>query len=340
MQHAKLCAPVDVELMSSKAIEAVYPSDFMMSESKLARLDLGWGESNIVNSTEDNIDYLMLFEPWQVKVNEKERKLYFTDVSEGFIYVLELNTRQVLKRMLVDGLPSYFDYFDDKFVLSTDRGIVQCIDSGHGMSIWATKVSGSNGICVGKEHVYVTCKRSNCIHVLDRESGEIISKISERGRGEGQLLFPHDLTLDNDENLLVCDSGNHRIQVFKKDGTHLYSFGKQGRENGCFESPKGIVYDKKTNSIIVSDTMNNRIQIFDNKRRFVKSFKVKNDDLAFMKPVGLAISYDLKELYVSDFGNHMIHIFRNWNKKVHNFESNLSKDFPFQDLTIQCSSTL
>ena len=329
-----------VELTSAKAIEAIYPSDRMLSESKLARLQLDSGGSNVVKSSDENINYLMLFEPYQVRVNEKERRLYFTDVSEGFIYILDLDTRQVLKRMLVDGLPSYFDYFDDKFVLSTDRGIVQCINMENGKINWTTEIPGANGVSCASDQIYVTCKKTNSIKVLSKRSGEVLSVISERGRKEGQLLFPHDLTLDLEENIIVCDSGNHRIQGFKKDGTFLYSIGKQGKENGCFESPKGIAYDKKTNMILVSDTMNNRIQLFDHKKAFVKSFKVKNDDLAFMRPVGLAISYGLGELFVADFGNHMIHIFVNWSKKVHNIEHLLSPNSPYSDLVFKFESSL
>jgi hypothetical protein len=58
--------------------------------------------------------------------------------------------------------------------------------------------------------------RSNFISVFEKIDNVPtgISTIGGRGSADGQLSRPWDLAIDNDHNLLVCDSGNQRIQKF------------------------------------------------------------------------------------------------------------------------------
>ena len=81
------------------------------------------------------------------------------------------------------------------------------------------------------------------------------------GTEEGQFKYPTEITCDHDGNYVVCDSFNHRIQVFTKKGKFLYFFGKEGLEEGQFKYPKGLTCDHDGN-YIVCDTLNCRIQVF------------------------------------------------------------------------------
>ena len=58
--------------------------------------------------------------------------------------------------------------------------------------------------------------------------------IGSSGDGNGQLNRPGGgVAFDGEGNLLVCDSYNHRIQVFRySDGTHLRTIGSRGAGNG------------------------------------------------------------------------------------------------------------
>ena len=63
-------------------------------------------------------------------------------------------------------------------------------------------------------------------------------------------------------HLLVCDSWNHRIQVFELSGKFLKKFGTKGSEIGEFNLPNStaVLSDGR---IVVSDFYNHRIQIFE-----------------------------------------------------------------------------
>ena len=49
--------------------------------------------------------------------------------------------------------------------------------------------------------------------------GQFLYKFGEKGNGDGQLNFLYDLCVDKYGNLLVCDTGNKRIQQFSSEGT-------------------------------------------------------------------------------------------------------------------------
>jgi sugar lactone lactonase YvrE len=86
--------------------------------------------------------------------------------------------------------------------------------------------------------------------------------IGSEGAGNGQFNQPcGGVAFDGEGNLVVADSYNHRIQVFRYgDGAHLRSFGSQGAGAGQFNVPYGIAFDG-AGHIIVSDWDNHRVQV-------------------------------------------------------------------------------
>jgi DNA-binding beta-propeller fold protein YncE len=113
------------------------------------------------------------------------------------------------------------------------------------------------------------------------------------GSGPGELLHPKGIAVDTSGNLVVVDSGNHRVQVgpyqcptilkrpakaacdnaqphglitrdqiFKQTGEVLRVFGKgPGKGPGEFDSPWGVAVDTSDGNLIISDTNNHRIQV-------------------------------------------------------------------------------
>ena len=61
---------------------------------------------------------------------------------------------------------------------------------------------------------------------------------------------------------MVCDTFNHRIQVFDLSGKFVAKFGTKGSGMGEFNRPvsAAVLSDGK---IVVSDNNNSRIQIFE-----------------------------------------------------------------------------
>lgn len=53
------------------------------------------------------------------------------------------------------------------------------------------------------------------------KDGNWLMSWGERGKEPGQFNTPHSIAVDANDNVFVADRGNHRIQVFDKDGKFL-----------------------------------------------------------------------------------------------------------------------
>jgi len=69
------------------------------------------------------------------------------------------------------------------------------------------------------------------------------------------------VAVDQEGNVFVADSDNHRVQKFTAEGKFLAQWGEFGEAPGQFNVPLGIAVDKEGN-VYVSDSHNHRIQKF------------------------------------------------------------------------------
>ena len=81
------------------------------------------------------------------------------------------------------------------------------------------------------------------------------------GSENGKFKSPKGVAVDRDGYIIVADSGNHRIQVFRPDGSFLCKFGTKGRNEGQFKDPEGVALTSD-GKIVVSDKENYRLQYF------------------------------------------------------------------------------
>jgi DNA-binding beta-propeller fold protein YncE len=93
--------------------------------------------------------------------------------------------------------------------------------------------------------------------------------------GDSNYVFyrAYNIVVDSKENIYVLDTGNHRVQVFNKEGSFLYSFGKKGEGPGEFQMPFGmcIFEDEK---LYILDGQTRRVSIFKVIGEFINSFDI------------------------------------------------------------------
>ena len=59
-------------------------------------------------------------------------------------------------------------------------------------------------------------------------NGEKLRSFGTCGSGQGQFKYPYGVAVDGEENILVADCHNHRIQKFTAEGLFLAAMGTKG----------------------------------------------------------------------------------------------------------------
>ena len=92
--------------------------------------------------------------------------------------------------------------------------------------------------------------------------GKFISKFGKQGNEDGEFNHPRFLSVNKEGLLMVCDAGNHRVQVFELSGKFVTKFGSEGSERGEFRFPRSLA-NLSDGRIVVCEMNNHRIQVFD-----------------------------------------------------------------------------
>ena len=123
------------------------------------------------------------------------------------------------------------------------------------------ELKGPNGIAVNtRGNIAITDIIEDCVYIFDKE-GNCLRNIRSRGRNAGQFNFPQGVTYLNDNEILIADTENHRLQhVDVQTGTFLKSFGKHGAAKEEFYQPVDVCLDEQ-HRIVVTESGNQRIQV-------------------------------------------------------------------------------
>ena len=144
--------------------------------------------------------------------------------------------------------------------------------------------------------------------VKPRQFKPVLS-FGQPGSGAGTLCSPWGVAVNERDEIAVTDFGNHRIKVFRSDGTYVRSFGTRGDKQGEFNFPAGIAFDRKNGNILVVDRKNHRVQMFGNQGEYLNNFGEQgNLDHQLESPCGLSVDSDCNVI-VADSGNKVVRIF-------------------------------
>ncbi|XP_054721914.1 LOW QUALITY PROTEIN: brain tumor protein-like [Uloborus diversus] len=117
---------------------------------------------------------------------------------------------------------------------------------------------------------------------------QIRCKFGQLGPGKSQFSSPHGFCLGLDEEIIVADTNNHRIQVFEKTGDFKYQFGVAGKEEGQLWYPRKVAVIRSSGKFVVCDrgSERSRMQIFTKTGHFLKKIAIRYIDIV----AGLAIT--------------------------------------------------
>lgn len=133
--------------------------------------------------------------------------------------------------------------------------------------------------------------------------------------GGDVLVRPAGIAIDTENRFIyVVDTQNDVVDVFDADSFKLLrKIGTPGKKHtltapGTFSLPVGVAVDKDGN-VYVTDTFNDRVEIFDADGGFVSTFGKNGDGPAdFERPKGIAIDGD-GHIWVADSAQDRIKVF-------------------------------
>jgi tripartite motif-containing protein 2/3/tripartite motif-containing protein 71 len=170
------------------------------------------------------------------------------------------------------------------------------------------------------------------VHRFTLDEGTYISSTGKQGSQNGQFDRPNGLCVAPDGSLYVCDSENHRIQVFDRDLNFLHTFGAVGMDRGEFNWPSNVAITSDGN-VYVTELNNHRIQCLSRSGDHVRFIgRPGYGETELGRPNILHI-HD-SHIFVSD--DRGVVVFTLSGQFVTRFANELSKvgDYPIEGLTV------
>ncbi len=127
------------------------------------------------------------------------------------------------------------------------------------------------------------------------------TKFASKGTHEGMLESPQATATDAAGDIWVADSSNDRIEEFSPAGHYVRSCGSLGSEGGQLKDPTGIAVNPTSDGyrggyVYVSDTGNNRIEVFSPECKFVEVIGAAGSWGHLSHPGGLAFGRESRLL--------------------------------------------
>ena len=152
------------------------------------------------------------------------------------------------------------------------------------------------------------------IEIKDEQERECVTEVQINNNENGIYKVTYYPRVHGTSKLLVKVNGEHiscsPFTVILKpfQVKPVLSFGKKGSDEGMFNCPYGVAVNDR-DEIVVADTLNHRVQVFDSNGTFLRSFGHRGENAGeFNCPVGVAINKD-RNIFVAEYRNHKIQVF-------------------------------
>ncbi len=167
-----------------------------------------------------------------------------------------------------------------------------------------------NGLAIDDtDRLFVSDDQSHKVIVINPQHQE------ESSFGADVMVRPGGMAIDEENRFLyVVDTESDVVDVFDADSYKLLrKIGTAGKKHllsdaGNFSLPTNVAVDKEGN-VYVTDTLNNRIEIFDADGKFISAFGKSGDGPGhFARPKGIAIDRD-GHIWVVDAVQQRVQVF-------------------------------
>ena len=195
------------------------------------------------------------------------------------------------------------------------------------------KFKGPNGIAVNRQgDIAVVDLRGHCVFVFNKE-GNCLKQLGKEGTHPGQFKYPSDVLFLNDNEILIADQLNHRIQHINiQTGSVVKTFGKEGEGKGHFKNPVCICLDD-AERIVVTEFCNNRVQVMSKEGETL--FTIGDSGPERLSEPYCCISY--KNIFlVTERDNHAIKAFDSSNTFLYQFGKKGNQDGQFNGACGMC----
>ena len=183
------------------------------------------------------------------------------------------------------------------------------------------------GIAVNTNGMMVlTDDLGHCVYVFDK-NGNCLRKSRGEGSNTGQFQYPGGISFLNDNEVLIADFGNCRIQRLNiQTGTIVKSFGKFGKGKGELSDPIDVTVNDEGH-IVVTEPNNNRIQVMSKEGESIFIFGDKGPE----KLLGPTCCVPYKNMFlVTDADHHCIKAFDQSGTFLYKFGKEGNQDGQFK----------
>lgn len=231
-----------------------------------------------------------------------EGKLYVCDLDRKALNVLDLKDA-TLKSMTGDGrlanpgtiwIDEGIKYVADPtakvvFVFGRDNKLI---------AIWGREWEIEPiDVAVQGENLYILDGENSQVLVLNKKTGQLLSKLGKYGDETGQLKYVTGLAVDREGNVYISDKIRGIITKLNSEGIYQQTIGFRGDNIHALARPKGLAIDKE-DRIWVIDALASVVKIFDSEGRLLLYFGFSGIKPGNMYlPAVVRLDYDNVELF-------------------------------------------
>jgi DNA-binding beta-propeller fold protein YncE len=145
--------------------------------------------------------------------------------------------------------------------LGLDRVMVYDANNRYVRAIGDPEAWSPTDVAIIEKRLYVTDLKNGQIVLIEKATGEELSRFGQIEAGKGGRFLPTNLAIGVDGSVYATDTVNTQVFKFDGQGERVQAFGSLGRRLGQFVRPKGVAVDREDRLYVV-DAASEIVQIF------------------------------------------------------------------------------